>query len=77
MARLVACPEKVRNFWLGWGGEGMSAHYGGGIRGDVAYRRDVTNACGVSFDVPASLGSFEPNEPKIEVEISEEVAVSI
>jgi integrase len=70
----TACPESVRNFWLGWGSENMSAHYDG-IRGDVAYRRDVTKACGVGFDVPASLGSFEPNAPKIEVAVLEEVAV--
>ena len=71
----TACPESVRNFWLGWGSEGMSAHYDG-IRGDVAYRRDVTKVCGVGFDVPASLGSFEPNEPKIEAEVVREVAVT-
>jgi integrase len=65
----------LRNFWLGWGNESMSGHYDG-IRGDVAYRRDVAKGCGVGFDVPASLGSFEPNEPKIEVEVSEEVAVT-
>ena len=53
----------------------MSAHYDG-IRGDVAYRRDVTKTCSVGFDVPASLGSFEPNEPKIEVEAVREVAVT-
>jgi hypothetical protein len=73
LRNFTACPESIRNFWLGWGSEGMSAHYDG-IRGDVAYRRDVAKACGVGFDVPASLGSFEPNEPKIEVEVSEEVA---
>jgi hypothetical protein len=58
------------------GSENMSGHYDG-IRGDVAYRRDVTKACGVGFDVPASLGSFEPIEPKIEVGVSEEVAVTV
>jgi integrase len=76
LRNFTACPESVRNFWLGWGSENMSGHYDG-IRGDVAYRRDVTKACGVGFDVPASLGSFEPIEPKIEVGVSEEVAVTV
>lgn len=74
LRNFTACPESVRNFWLGWGSEGMSGHYDG-IRGDVAYRRDVAKACGVGFDVPASLGSFEPNAPKIEVESAVAVAV--
>jgi len=76
LRNFTACPESVRNFWLGWGSENMSGHYDG-IRGDVAYRRDVTKACGVVFDVPASLGSFEPIESKIEVGVSEKVAVTV
>jgi hypothetical protein len=59
---------------LGWGSENMSAHYDG-IKVDVAFRKEVAASCGVGFDVPASLGSFEPNAPKIEVAVSEEVAV--
>jgi hypothetical protein len=31
----------------------------------------------VGFDVPAALGSFEPNEPEIELGVSEEVAVTV
>ena len=69
------CPESVRDFWLGWGSEGMSGHYDG-IKADIAYRKDVANACGVGFDVPASLASIEPNEPKIEAAIENEVAVN-
>jgi integrase len=76
LRNFTACPESVRNFWLGWGSEGMSGLYDG-IRGDVAYRRDVSKACGVGFDVPASLGSIEPIEPKIEVEVVREVAVTL
>ena len=59
------CPESVRDFWLGWGAESMSGHYDG-IKSDVAYRRDVAEACGVGFDVPATLGAIEPIEPKLE-----------
>jgi len=59
------CPESVRDFWLGWGAESMSGHYDG-IKSDVAYRRDVAEACGVGFDVPATLGAIEPIEPKPE-----------
>jgi integrase len=74
LRNFTACPESVRNFWLGWGSENMSAHYDG-IKVDVAFRKEVAASCGVGFDVPASLGSFEPNAPKIEVAVSEEVAV--
>jgi len=42
----------------------MSGHYDG-IKNDVAYRRDVAEACGVGFDVPATLGAIEPIEPKL------------
>ena len=66
------CPESIRDFWLGWGAESMSGHYDG-IKIDVAYRRDVAEACGVGFDVPATLGAIEPIEPKLEPTV---VAVS-
>ena len=59
------CPESVRDFWLGWGAESMSDHYDG-IKSDVAHRQNVTEACGVGFDVPATLGAIEPIEPKLE-----------
>ena len=71
----TACPESVREFWLGWGSESMSGLYDG-IKADVAYRKDVARACGTGFDVPASLASIEPNEPKIEEADKEEVAVN-
>ena len=48
-----------------------------GIKNDVAYRRDVAKACGVGFGVPTCLCSIEPNAPKIQVGIAEEVAVTI
>jgi len=70
------CPDGVRNFWLGWGEEGMSGLYDQ-IKGDVAYRKDIAKACGVGFDVPASLASIEPNEPKPEVVVQQEVAVTV
>jgi len=37
-----------------------------GIKIDVSYRRDVAEACGVGFDVPANLGAIEPIEPKLQ-----------
>jgi len=70
------CPEGVFHFWLGWGSEGMSGHYDQ-IKNDVAFRKDVVNRCGVGFDVPASLASIEPNEPKIEAVVEQEVAVTV
>ena len=70
------CPQSILHFWLGWGDEGMSGHYDQ-IKNDVAFRKDVVNRCGVGFDVPASLASIEPNEPKIEVSVEREIAVSI
>jgi len=70
------CPESILNFWLGWGDEGMSGHYDQ-IKNDVAFRKDVVNRCGVGFDVPGSLASIEPNEPKIEVSVEQEIAVTV
>jgi hypothetical protein len=69
------CPESILHFWLGWGEEGMSGHYDQ-IKADVEFRKEVANACGVGFDVPATLGSIEPNEPKIEAAVKEKVAVN-
>ncbi len=68
------CPESVLHFWLGWGSEGMSGHYDQ-IKHDVAFRKEVVNRAGEGFDVPAHWGSIEPNEPKIEVAVEEEVVV--
>ena len=69
------CPESIINFWLGWGEDGMSELYDK-VKADVGFRKDVANACGVGFDVPATLGSTEPNEPKIEAAVKEKVAVN-
>jgi integrase len=66
------CPESVLNFWLGWGAEGMSGLYDK-VKADVAFRKEVANASGVGFDVPASLVSIEPIAPKPQ---PTEVAVS-
>jgi integrase len=70
------CPEGVLHFWLGWGTEGMSGHYDQ-IKNDLAFRTDVVNRCGVGFDVPASLASIEPNEPKPEAAVEKKVAVTV
>lgn len=70
------CPEGVLHFWLGWGTEGMSGHYDQ-IKNDVAFRKDVVNRCGVGFDVPASLASTEPNEPKLEAVVEQKDAVTV
>lgn len=64
------CPEGILHFWLGWGTEGMSGHYDQ-IKNDVAFRKDVANRCGVGFNVPTSLTSIEPNEPKPAVALGE------
>jgi len=70
------CPQSILQFWLGWGTEGMSGHYDQ-IKNDEAFRKDVVNRCGVGFDVPASLASIEPNEPKIEVSVKREISVTL
>jgi integrase len=70
------CPEGVLHFWLGWGSEDMSGHYDQ-IKNDVAFRKDVANRCGVGFDVPVSLASIEPNEPKLEAVVEQKVAVTV
>jgi integrase len=70
------CPEGVLRFWLGWGNEDMSGHYDR-IKYDVAFRKDVANRCGVGFKVPVSLASIEPNEPKIEVAVEQEITVTV
>jgi hypothetical protein len=54
----------------------MSGHYDQ-IKNDVAFRKDVVNRCGVGFDVPVSLASIEPNEPKIEASAIPEVALTV
>jgi len=45
------------------------------IRNDVAFRKEVANACGVGFDTPATLVLFEPNEPKNKTGAKTEAAV--
>lgn len=54
----------------------MSGHYEQ-IKNDVAFRKDVVNRCGVGFDVPASLASIEPNEPKTEAIVEQKVALTV
>jgi hypothetical protein len=41
------------------------------------FRKEVANAYGLGFDVPVSLASIEPNEPKTEVSAEQEVAVTV
>ena len=45
------------------------------IKADLAFRKEVANACGVGFDVQSKLGSIEPIEPKIKSAPKEKVAV--
>jgi hypothetical protein len=54
----------------------MSGHYDQ-IKNDVAFRKDVVNRCGVGFDVPVSLASIEPNEPKPKVVVEQQFAVTV
>jgi len=53
----------------------MSGHYDG-IKHDVAFRKDVANRVGVGFEIPSTLVSIEPIEPKVDEFLKEEVAVS-
>jgi hypothetical protein len=61
--------------WVG-GNEDMSGHYDR-IKYDVAFHKDVANRCGVGFKVPVSLASIEPNEPKFEVAVEQEITVTV
>jgi hypothetical protein len=54
----------------------MAGHYDQ-IKNDVAFRKDVVNRCGVGFDVPVSLDSIEPNEPKPEAVAGQKIAVTV
>ena len=63
LRNLTDCSESVRGFRLGWGSEGMSARYDH-IKANVEFRKKEANRVGVGFDVPASLASIEPTEPK-------------
>ena len=47
-----------------------------GIKHDVAFRKDVANRVGVGFEIPSTLVSIEPIEPKVDEFLKEEVAVS-
>jgi integrase len=47
----TACPNGLRNFWLGWSGKDMSDHYDK-IREDASFRRDVAERVGVGFELP-------------------------
>lgn len=47
------------------------------IKEDVAFRNEVANACGVGFEVPATLFPIEPSEPKIQLEAGKEVVVCV
>lgn len=69
------CPKSLISFWLGWGEDGMSERYDK-IKGDLAFRREVANACGAGFDIPATLAPIEPIEPKIKRELLKEMAAN-
>lgn len=47
------------------------------IKEDVAFRKEVANACGVGFEVPATFFPIEPSEPKIQLEAGKEVVVCV
>lgn len=61
---------------MGHAGEGMSDLYDK-IKEDVAFRKEVANACGVGFEVPATFFPIEPSEPKIQLEAGKEVVVCV
>jgi len=64
LRNLTDCSESVRDFWLGWGSEGMSALYDQ-IKANVEFRKKEANRVRVGFDVPASLASIEPIAPTV------------
>jgi len=59
LRNLTDCSESVRDFWLGWSREGMSALYDQ-IKANVEFRKKEANRVGVGFDLSASLASIEP-----------------
>jgi hypothetical protein len=67
--------KDLEHFWMGHGDTEIGDRYSM-LKRDVVYRQDVVARIGVGFDVPASLGSFEPNEPKTEPVVEAEIAVA-
>lgn len=56
----TACPEGLRNYWMGHAGESMSDLYDK-IKDDVPFRKKWAEQCGFGFELP----SIVPNVPKI------------
>jgi integrase len=55
----TACPEGLRNYWMGHAGESMDDLYDK-IKEDVKFRREQAESCGFGFELP----SVVPNVPK-------------
>jgi integrase len=60
----TACPEGLRNFWMGHSDESMDELYDK-IKEDVEFRRQWAERCGFGFKLPPVVPNV-PNVPKIE-----------
>ncbi len=58
------CPDGLLKFWMGHSAKDMSDHYDK-VRNDVQFRRDVSRAMGVGFDLPKTLTAKRMTEEKI------------
>jgi integrase len=58
------CTEGVRNFWMGHADESMGDLYDK-VKEDVAFRRNMAEACGFGFELPLVVPNV-PNVPKKE-----------
>jgi len=58
------CPDGLLKFWMGHSAKDMSDHYDK-VRDDVQFRRDVSRAMGVGFDLPKTLTPKRLAEKKI------------
>ena len=65
----TACPEGLRNYWMGHAGNSMDDLYDK-IKEDIEFRQLWAEKSGYGFDLP----SVVPNVPKIEPESTEEKA---
>jgi integrase len=63
----TACPDGVRNFWLGHAGTGMGDLYDE-IREDVGFRREVAERSGFGFQLPSVVPNVPSFPEKVEME---------
>ena len=58
----TACPNGLRDYWLGHAGTSMDDLYDM-VKDNVAFRKKKAEECGIGFELPSVL-SIVPNVPK-------------